>query len=401
MVHGAFRAPAPPAADRVSGPFGARGERVRTSPDARSVTTPIPHLNAPLTSLTTALVAATIAAASVSVSPEVVPALGALPARVGSVAPRAASPAVRSAPTTTLGPMSRLWNITYTASTGDERPAVVIAPARYGPRHPSPPLPLVISPHGRAGTGLSNARYWGDLPGRGGFVVVNPDGMGRRLRYFSYGYRGQIDDLADMPQIVSHALPWIHVDTGRVYALGSSMGGQETLLLVARHPELLAGAAAMDSVTDLTRRYAQLPAVPCNAACLARWGEPFGVNLQRTMRREVGGTPAKVAAAYAARSSLRQAAAIAASGVPLQIWWSTRDRIVSDQEHQSEALFRKLRRLDPSAPVSAYVGRWEHSAEMRATALLPLALEEFGLLPDGSGRLPTSVRHYAAPAVAS
>ena len=33
------------------------------------------------------------------------------------------------------------------------------------------------------------------------------------------------------------------------------MGGQETLLLVARHPHLLAGAAAFDPATDMARRY--------------------------------------------------------------------------------------------------------------------------------------------------
>jgi hypothetical protein len=157
----------------------------------------------------------------------------------------------------------------------------------------------------------------------------------------------------------------------------------------------------MDSVTDLTRRYAQLPAVPCNERCVARWGVPIGVTFQSAMRREVGGTPEQVPAEYAARSALRQASRIAASGVPLQIWWSSEDRIVSDQEHQSEALFRELRRLDPAAPVSAYVGRWAHSVEMRATALLPLALADFGLLPDGLVRRPASVEHVPAPGAAS
>ncbi len=58
-----------------------------------------------------------------------------------------------------------------------------------------------------------------------------------------------------MPDFATKALPWLRIDRSRIYALGSSMGGQETLLLVARHPDLLAGAAAMDSVTDLARRY--------------------------------------------------------------------------------------------------------------------------------------------------
>ena len=92
------------------------------------------------------------------------------------------------------------------------------------------------------------------------------------------------------------------------------MGGQETLLLVARHPQLLAGAAAMDSVTNMARRYRQLPLIP------------GGIDLQSIMRREVGGTPTENPKAYAARSPLSLARKIAGSGVPLGIWWSLKDR---------------------------------------------------------------------------
>ena len=35
-----------------------------------------------------------------------------------------------------------------------------------------------------------------------GFAVISPDGMGRRLERLSYGYAGQIDDLARMPELV-------------------------------------------------------------------------------------------------------------------------------------------------------------------------------------------------------
>src|SRR5512142_2837481 len=209
----------------------------------------------------------------------------------------------------------RIWTIHYTAHNGADRLSTVVLPAWYGPED-DPPLPVVISPHGRGGNGRSNARYFENMPAIAGFALISPDGMGRRLRYFSYGYPGQIDDLAKMPDFAESALPWLRLDRTRVYALGSSMGGQETLLLVARHPELLAGAAAMDSVTDLARRYAQLRDVPCDAACLKGWGEPRGLVLQSTMRREVGGVPSEAPRAYAARSALDQAAKIASSGVP-------------------------------------------------------------------------------------
>ena len=252
------------------------------------------------------------------------------------------------------------------------------------------------------------ARAWSDrtsrtrsffdrLPAVGRFIVISPDGMGDRLRNFSYGAPGHIDDLARMPDLVSAALPWLRIDRSRIYALGSSMGGQETLLLVARHPGLLAGAAALDSVTDLARRHGQLPDLPCSESCAARWGKSYGTVLQSTLEREVGGSPSEQARAYAERSGLSQARAIASSRVPLQLWWSTEDRIVSDQEHQSEALFDELRRVDDCASVSAFVGDWAHSREMRASALLPIVLSGFGLLPGDVKALPASVRHLAAP----
>jgi pimeloyl-ACP methyl ester carboxylesterase len=217
--------------------------------------------------------------------------------------------------------------------------------------------------------------------------------MGRKDTYKSYGYRGQIDDLAEMPELAEAAFPWLRIDHDRIYALGSSMGGQETALLAARHPDLLAGAAAMDSVTDLTRRYGQLLTVPCDRKCMTKWGKPYGYVLQAAMRREVGGTPSENPSEYASRSPLSQARTIAMSGVPLQVWWSTKDKIVVDQEHQSERFFRVLRKLNPCAPITAYKGGWKHSSEMRYTALLPIALAGFDLLPDDFKQLPKTVRH--------
>jgi hypothetical protein len=59
--------------------------------------------------------------------------------------------------------------------------------------------------------------------------------------------------------------------------------------------------------------------------------------------------------------------------VPLQIWWSTRDRIVTDQEHESGLLYRDIKRLNPAAPVSQFVGIWAHTTELNAHGYLPFA----------------------------
>jgi len=261
----------------------------------------------------------------------------------------------------------RLWPITYRASDGRLRQAVVILPRWYEPRR-DPPLPLVISPHGRGASAAYNARFWGGLPAFGPFAVVCPEGQGRRLTLYSWAWKGQIDDLARMPALVRQALPWLRIDRRRIYAVGSSMGGQETLMLVARHPAILAGAAALDSDTNMAARYRAFPQLP------------GGTITQRRARIEIGGTPSTVPRAYAARSPLSWAAAIARSGVRLHIWWSRKDRIVTNQYDESGLMYREIKRINPRAPVTQYVGTWAHSSEFRASHRLPLALVHLGLI---------------------
>ena len=260
----------------------------------------------------------------------------------------------------------RQWNVRYRAHNGFPRPAVVLVPDQDGPERPTPPLPLVISPHGRGVRAQTNARLWRDLPDRGGFVVICPGGMGRRLPLHSWGWRGQISDLARMRSIVHATLPWVQVDADRVYALGGSMGGHETLLLVGQHPRLLAGAVAFDAVTNFYRRYNDFSVLPNGRA------------LQALARVEVGGTPRTNTVGYVLRSPTHWLREIAQSGVPLQLWWSLADQIVTDQAHQSAHFYNELRKLGPRGPVDAVTGFWRHSAEMAVQ--MPAALRRLGLL---------------------
>jgi pimeloyl-ACP methyl ester carboxylesterase len=298
-----------------------------------------------------------------------------------AIAPEGA-PAARS---TVLGKV-RIWKIAYRAHNGERRNAFVMLPRSYRPGH-SPPIPLVISPHGRGVTGRGNLKLWGQLPAVGGFAVVSPDGQGRRLSNYSWGSAGQISDLARMPQIVHLTLPWVHVDYRHVYAFGGSMGGQETLLLVARHPRLLAGAAAFDPVVDFRLQYHDFPELGCSRSCKQTWHGSVGRALQALARAEIGGSPTSVPYAYELRSPLTYARSLAFAHVPLQIWWTPKDAIVIHQQRQAAKLVDTITRLNPAADLLAFTGGWRHSAEMRAKARLPLALTVFGLLPDRYGRL--------------
>lgn len=262
----------------------------------------------------------------------------------------------------------RVLTVRYRASNGAARPAYVALPADLGPRN-NPPVPLVISPHGRGLTGSANLRFWGDLPARGRFALISPEGQGRVLPLHSWGWEGQIADLANMQYVAKATVPWLRVRLGAVFAMGGSMGGQETLLLVARHPRLLAGAASFDAPTDLARRYRDFPRIP------------GGRHLQELARREVGGTPDSYPGAYARRSPIAHARAIAFSRVPLQLYWSLADEVVLDQVHHTARLHRRLLELNPAAPITAVSGSWTHSGGM--PRLLPGALRRFGLLPGG------------------
>jgi poly(3-hydroxybutyrate) depolymerase len=246
-------------------------------------------------------------------------------------------PATASAQTTIrLGRenLVRIWPIRYRAHDGLSRRAYVVLPRWYGP-HDNPPLPLVISPHGRGVPAIDNVHVWGNLPAVGRFALLNPEGQGRRLTLYAWGDPGDIRDLAAMPELVRHELPWLRIDRRRIYAFGGSMGGQETLLLVARFPGLLAGAAAFDAPTNMKARYYAFPSLR------------FGHWLQDRARIEIGGTPATDPHGYAIRSPADWARRTAFSGVPLQIWWSTRDRIVTGQARQSGALYRAILHLNP------------------------------------------------------
>ena len=261
----------------------------------------------------------------------------------------------------------RRWVVSYRAHDGAPRTAIVVLPRWYGPGH-NPPIPLVISPHGSGVEPGANARRWGNLPALGGFAVVNPEGQGAKLELYSWGSPGEIRDLARMPQILHETLPWLRIDRRRIYAVGGSMGGQEALLLAAEHPHLLAGAVSFDAPTNMASRYAAFP--------LLRDGRA----LQELARLEFGSIPRVNHEAWADRSPLFYSRELAFSRLPLQIWWSTHDRIVVGQRDQSGLLYRAIKRLNPQAPVTQFVGTWQHTAEMRPTRWLPAALARIGLL---------------------
>ena len=85
--------------------------------------------------------------------------------------------------------------------------------------------------------------------------------------------------------------------------------------------------------------------------------------------------------AYARRSPDHYVRQLALSRVPLQIFWSTRDRVIADQYSESGALSDAIMRANPRAKLWEFQGEWAHTAEMSSRRRLPRALARFGLLP--------------------
>lgn len=308
-------------------------------------------------------------------------------ARVANPFATDGQPATNETTDTTDGP-ARVRRLTFQYTAHDGRTSVVYValPAWYRPDR-NPTIPLVIAPHGRNATAKSMLARFGNLPAIGAFVLVSPETQGRRTELYPWGYRRTIDDIARMPELLADALPWLRIDPTRIYAFGTSMGGQEVLLLAALHPHLLAGVAAFDSTVDFGLQYRNFAKIE------------DGRKLQRLARAEVGGTPTTAPTAYSERSPMTYTRELAHSGVRFQIWWTPRDEVVIQPGRQSRALVVSLTAMNPEIALDAFTGRWQHAKSMRADHVLPMALARFGLLPKEFGKAP--IRFHVAEVAAA
>jgi pimeloyl-ACP methyl ester carboxylesterase len=306
------------------------------------------------------------------------------------------------------------------------REAVVVLPSGWGPGRQPHRLPLVISPHGRNNFGWGNAlHYWRELPAEGPFALVSPDGLSRAHdkasdpldqpppdpSLFTYAYKRWIDDLARMPKIVQETLPWLKIDLERIYVLGSSMGGQETLMLAALYPGSLsagtgqlAGAAAFDATCDLATQCAYLScrpgtkphdvaarmieevnARPRNLRGFQQTATYFNAKLGRRapLGQLLSALP-RNQALWDERSPIDYVDQLAQLPFPLMLYWSSNDIIVGNQRrNQTGKLYKQIKAANASANVIEKRGGWAHSAEFVPGDCLSDALVAFGLIkPD-------------------
>jgi len=274
-------------------------------------------------------------------------------------------------------PGTRWVAVHFRGPEGVRDTVVVGLPGWYGPTD-HPRLPLVISPHSRGITPWQQARRWGDLPGRFRLIVLDPGLHGRRIPRRSWAWPPDIAEMADLPAVVRHHVPYLRYDRNRVYAAGDSMGGQETLMLVARRPDLFAAAVAADPVTNFLRRWYEFPLSG------ESWGE------QAAATREVGATPRRAPWLYVRRSPLFFARTFAFSRVPIELWWNPRDTVViREGPAQAGSFYDAVKRLNPRAQISVRLDHVMHGWVFKYDHELPqivrflLAHRRHASPPDG------------------
>ena len=179
----------------------------------------------------------------------------------------------------------------------------------------------------------------------------------------------------------------LDVARDRIYAIGPSMGGMESLALVGRYPDLLRGALAFDAPTDLAARWVTASAVR------RVWIE-----------EEVGARPADAPELYAERSPLGMVDAIAASDAAIWCVYSSEDVASGADPHQVPAFLQALadRR---GRVVGARLGTWEHGLGWAqgldgALRLLDLADASAGRYPGAETRFKPQPQPTAQPPVA-
>lgn len=289
-----------------------------------------------------------------------------------SAAPAAGSPSPSPSPS----PQVQSIEFEYVAWNGTVQPATLLLPLGYSPGEASA-LPCILHLHGRGAQPAYASTAWGDLPTRYGFAVICPSSVARDGTGNSWAAPGQIDDVLRMPDVVEAEFPGLKLDRDRLYLAGSSMGGQESLVTLARAPDQFAAVAAYDGAADLAARYWEM-------------GTTGSLLDQAKLRRELQGTPRRQPFSYAQRSPLSYAQALASCRVPILVTWSTADEmVVNGGKTQFGRLCRRLRALDPQVPLTEVVTALPHGQALRAD---PEAVVRF-FAPDGIWR----TRSPAAP----
>lgn len=192
--------------------------------------------------------------------------------------------------------------------------------------------PLIVALHGSGATGLDLCNFLAMEADARDWFIVAPDTVGRiALNHglpsgrYNYGWIGAQRDVIDS---INHMRANYSIDASHIYAIGNSMGGQMTTLMLAKYPDVFAAAATWSAVTDLTIWHGQLIVHPkLDGSTCTTMPHPLGPYcLDEYVQDEVGGTPAALPFDYQRRSPLQMAANLRL--IPLKMWHHQLDTLV-------------------------------------------------------------------------
>jgi pimeloyl-ACP methyl ester carboxylesterase len=170
-----------------------------------------------------------------------------------------------------------------------------------------------------------------------GFAVVAPLGLGKvQPLAGTLGYPEHIDAAFDAAATTASELGGLPIVT-----LGISLGGQEALLVAARHSDGIAAVCAVNPIVDLGAWYDDMVNLPISI--LADIGVPAQV------AEEVGGTPADAAELYLERSAVNYLDEL--TKVAVQVVWSPADNLIPNGKTKHAGRLADLLR-ERGAPVS-------------------------------------------------
>ena len=163
------------------------------------------------------------------------------------------------------------------------------------------PMQLVISPHGR---GPRRARERESLGRPARARAASPSSAPTARAAGSAATRGARRARSPTSRACRRSRgrrsPGCRSTARQIYAFGGSMGGQETLLLLARHPRLLAGVAAFDAVSDFAQQYRAVREAALQRALPARSrGGRSDAACRGWRASELGGSPRQRPLAFA------------------------------------------------------------------------------------------------------
>jgi pimeloyl-ACP methyl ester carboxylesterase len=197
------------------------------------------------------------------------------------------------------------------------------------------PTPLLVAIHGMGGYGegvftkfgpLANSHDWLLVaPDMHNFYKVNDDGT------HAIAWVGAQHDVIDA---IEYMMDNYNVRKDQIYIVGQSMGGQTTLVMMAKYPDIFAAAAEWMGYTDLAIWYNEL------STFVSGWPSTKPERIRQEITGTNGantfiGSPADPTPAYQFEYQRRSPISMPGNGqyVPLLMWHGIQDTAVISTSH--------------------------------------------------------------------